>query len=115
MSKTDKLKLEACLVGAGALDGSMVTVAVDFDDLFEALDSKRLSDEVHERLGNSDPVIIELRDAIAPDETLEDDWGDRDEDAIFAPLDDWAKAELLKAIREDDGRRCIDVLKRAAA
>lgn len=116
MSKDRAVQVDAALVNAGDLDGSMCRVSVTLDDIFEALDSKHLADEIHERLGTSDPVMIELRNALVPDDEPEDDWGDeRGEDEMFRPLGDWDKAELLKAIREDDGRRCIDVLKRAAA
>lgn len=114
MTADVKIQVDACLVNAGDLDGCMVKAAVDLDDLFEALESKHLADEIHERLGNSDPVIIELRDALAPDDEPDLGWGERDEDTMFAPLSDWDKSELIKAVREDDGRRCIDVLKRAA-
>lgn len=87
-------------------------VEFDLDDVWEQITNQQFADEIEVRA--EDKLVAEAISNWAPESDA--DWGDeRDEDEMFRRLDDWAKAELLKAIREDDGRRCIDVLKRAAA
>lgn len=107
-----KIVCEASLVEAGYLDGSTVKVAIDPEDLWKALDSKALADEVHERIALADPVILGLADDIGPDE------GSCPEDEtepLFRDLGDWDRVELLRAVREDDGRRALELLRRHAA
>ena len=90
----------------------MSKIELDLETVFEAIESKDLVEEVRERLANGDAEIEALSGDFEDDEPL---IADDDEDRFFRPLDDWTRAELLKAIREDDGRRAIDVLKRCAA
>lgn len=84
----------------------------DWEALWETIGSNELCEEFRERLGCGDSACVAVAAECVPDEP---DWGESEEDELFSPLDAWDRAELLKAIREDDGRRCIDVLKRAAA
>lgn len=93
-------------------DGKTVEVHVPLDDIWERIDGATLAAEFSERCDLRDASCRAAAEDYASDEP---DWDDDGEDPIFKPLSDWDKDELRKALREDDGRRCIDVLRRAAA
>jgi hypothetical protein len=88
-----------------------VKATLDLEGVWEEINDKAFVDELHIRAAHD--LIREAIDGYAPDEPL---FIERDEDdPWFQPLSDWDRAELVKAIREDDGKRAIDLLKRHVA
>lgn len=104
------LKIDGELCSAGDLDGTMVKVEIDLDDLFEKIDPESLVSEVDERAASGCPTVTAALASWA------DDYApaapERDDEPWFGRFTDWDRDELRKAILLDDGRRAIDLLKR---
>jgi hypothetical protein len=92
----------------GDSKGRDVEVEVALEDVWEQISNDDYAAEFAER-ARSEPVkhAVTLH---APEELW--DTGDDAEDEMFAALGPWDRAELLKAIRNDDGRRVVDLLRR---
>lgn len=84
---------------------------VDLEEVWDQIDDKTFVAELRERC--TEATVAEAIADLAPEP--DDDFGfDDDPEPLFQRMGDWDRDELLKALREDDGRRCIDVLKRHA-
>lgn len=110
-----RIKFEAELTDAGWLNATAVKVTVELEDVWAAIKTRTLVDEFNVRLTNEDPVALAEAREIAG-EFADDDAsilsGD-DADTPFSNLTDWDLDTLKAAIAQDDGRRVIDLLRRA--
>lgn len=92
---------------------STLSFGVDIEEIWEQIDDAAFVEELRERSDNV--KVAEAMNDLAPDDDDVDPLFDADPEPMFERMGDWDRAELLKALREDDGRRCIDVLKRHCA
>lgn len=87
-------------------------VTLDLDDVFEQITPKQLAAEIDERASLGCPDTLSALEKWA--EEHGDDLFSAD-DGPFDRLSDWDLSDLRRAVLLDDGRRAIDVLKRALA
>lgn len=82
-----------------------IKVQVHLTDIWEEIADDQFADELEVRWNEA-----EIREAVR-----ELSGGVDEIDQMFGEWSEWDRAELLKAVREDDGRRAIDLLRRHAA
>lgn len=87
-------------------------LSVDLDEVWDLIDDKAFATELRERAAESTVAAVIAEFAPEADDDL---WPEDDPEPMFQRMGAWDRDELLKALREDDGRRCIDVLKRHVA
>jgi DNA-binding GntR family transcriptional regulator len=87
-----------------------VKAKVDLEEVWDQIDDKAFVEELHARAGNS--LITDAIDALAECDCDDDPYPDEYTEPLFQRMGEWDRDELMKAIREDDGRRCVDLLKR---
>ena len=90
---------------------TLKSVEVDLDDVLEQIDAKDLIAEIDERASTGCPDILSALEEWA--EEYGDDDAEGDPEPAFQRMSDWDLDDLRKAVREDDGRRAVDLLKRA--
>lgn len=83
-------------------------VTVDLDEVWEKVSDKAFAAELGERASSED--VKHAITLYAPDDL----WEDEESDPLFADWGDWDRRELLNAVKADDARRALDLLKRRA-
>lgn len=87
-----------------------IEIEADLDDVWEQISDKAYAAELAERASSED--VKHAITLYAPDELWE---LNEDSEPLFAEWGEWDRAELQKAIRLDDGRRALELLRRHSA